>query len=80
MRERRRFSAAFKREMVRELLSGVYILAQLSRRHDLSSGLFCIGRSLQGGEFSRRPSQSGEAVFGAHCGAGEDGGQADDGD
>ena len=39
MRERRRFSAAFKREVVGELPSGVYSLAQLSRRHDVSSGL-----------------------------------------
>jgi transposase len=39
MRERRRFSAAFKREVIGELLSGAYSLAQLSRRHDVSSGL-----------------------------------------
>jgi len=39
MRERRRFSAAFKREVVGELLSGACSLAQLSRRHDVSSGL-----------------------------------------
>ena len=39
MRERRRFSAAFKREVVGELLSGTFSLAQLSRRHDVSSGL-----------------------------------------
>jgi transposase len=39
MRERRRFSAALKREVVGELLSGACSLAQLSRRHDVSSGL-----------------------------------------
>ena len=39
MRERRRFSAAFKREVVGELLTGACSLAQLSRRHDVSSGL-----------------------------------------
>jgi transposase len=39
MRERRRFSPAFKREVVGELLSGACSLAQLSRRHDVSSGL-----------------------------------------
>jgi len=39
MIERRRFSAAFKREVVGELLSGACSLAQLSRRHDVSSGL-----------------------------------------
>src|SRR5262245_19915900 len=39
MRERRSFSAAFKRQVVGELLGGVCTLAQLSRRHDVSSGL-----------------------------------------
>ena len=39
MRERRRFSAAFKQQVIGELLSGVCTLAQLSRRHDVSSGL-----------------------------------------
>jgi transposase len=39
MREQRRFSAALKREVVGELLSGACSLAQLSRRHDVSSGL-----------------------------------------
>lgn len=39
MRERRKFSAAFKRQAVEELLSGVATLAQLSRRLDISSGL-----------------------------------------
>lgn len=39
MAERRKFSAAFKRQVVEELLSGVTTLAQLSRRLDVSSGL-----------------------------------------
>lgn len=39
MRERRRFSAAFKQQVIGELMSGAYSLAQLSRRHDVSSGL-----------------------------------------
>lgn len=39
MGERRKFSAAFKRQVVEELLSGVTPLAQLSRRLDISSGL-----------------------------------------
>jgi transposase len=39
MREQRRFSAAFKRQVVGELLSGGCTLAQLGRRHDVSPGL-----------------------------------------
>src|SRR4030095_12467157 len=39
MREQRSFSAAFKRQVVGELLGGGCTLAQLSRRHDVSSGL-----------------------------------------
>jgi len=39
MVERRKFSAAFKRQAVEELLSGTTSLAQLSRRLDISSGL-----------------------------------------
>ena len=39
MRERRNFSAAFKRQVVGELLGGGCTLAQLSRRHDVSPGL-----------------------------------------
>jgi transposase len=39
MRERRRFSAAFKQQVIGELMSGACSLAQLSRRHDVSSGL-----------------------------------------
>lgn len=39
MVERRKFSAAFKRQAVEELLSGTTSLAQLSRRLEVSSGL-----------------------------------------
>jgi transposase len=39
MREQRSHSAAFKRQVVGELLGGDCTLAQLSRRHDVSSGL-----------------------------------------
>ena len=38
MREQRRFSAAFKRQVVGELLGGGCTLAQLSRRHDVMLG------------------------------------------
>jgi transposase len=39
MREVRRFSPAFKRQVIGELLGGGCSLAQLSRRHDVSPGL-----------------------------------------
>ena len=39
MRERRKFSVAFKRQVVEELLSRAASLGQLSRRFDVSSGL-----------------------------------------
>ena len=39
MRERRKFSVAFKRRAVEELLGKVSSLGQLSRRLDVSSGL-----------------------------------------
>jgi len=39
MRERRKFSVAFKRQVVEELLSRGSTLGQLSRRLDVSSGL-----------------------------------------
>src|SRR6266550_7435562 len=39
MRERRRFSVGFKRQVVEELLSKASTLGQLSRRLDVSSGL-----------------------------------------
>lgn len=39
MRAQRSHSAAFKRQVVGELLAGGSTLAQLSRRHEVSSGL-----------------------------------------
>jgi transposase-like protein len=39
MREQRRFSVAFRGQVVEELLSGTTSLAQLSRRHNVSGGL-----------------------------------------
>jgi transposase len=59
MREQRRFSPAFKWQVIGELLSGGCTLAQLSRRHDVSPGLILYWkkRSEQGG-LSERPSQS----------------------
>ena len=39
MRKQRSFSSDFKRQIVEELLSGVSTSAQLSRRHEISSGL-----------------------------------------
>jgi transposase len=39
MRELRRFSPAFRRQVIGELLSGGCSLAQLSRRHNVSPGL-----------------------------------------
>jgi len=59
MREQRRFSPAFKRQVIGELLSGGCTLAQLSRRHDVSPGLILYWkkRSEQGG-LSEGPSQS----------------------
>jgi transposase-like protein len=51
MRERRRFSVAFKRQVVEELLSKASTLGQLSRRLDVSSGLilYCKKRYEEGG-------------------------------
>ncbi len=39
MKQQRRFSLEFKRQVVEELLSGVSTPAQLMRRHEISSGL-----------------------------------------
>jgi transposase len=39
MRKQRSFSSDFKRQVVEELLSGISTPAQLSRRHEISSGL-----------------------------------------
>ena len=60
MRERRRFSAAFKQQVIGELLSGVCSLAQLSRRHDVSSGLILYWKKRYegGGGLVERPARS----------------------
>jgi transposase len=50
MRERRRFPAAFKQQVIGELLSGVYTLTQLSRRHDVSPGLILYWKKRYEGE------------------------------
>jgi transposase len=39
MKQQRRFSREFKRQVIEELLSGVSTPAQLIRRHEISSGL-----------------------------------------
>ena len=59
MRERRRFSAAFKRQVIGELLSGGCTLAQLSRRHDVSPGLILYWKKrYEEGGSAEGPSQS----------------------
>ena len=39
MRDRRKFSVEFKRQMVEELLSGISSPAQITRKYEISSGL-----------------------------------------
>ena len=39
MNKQRKFSAEFKQQVIQELLSGVSTAAQLTRRHEISSGL-----------------------------------------
>jgi len=39
MRARRTYSTAFKRQIVEELVSGSATMGQLSRRHEISTGL-----------------------------------------
>ncbi len=59
MREKRRFSVAFKRQVVEELLSGVSSLGQLSRRLDVSSGLIVHWKKrYEEGGFAEGPSGS----------------------
>lgn len=59
MRERRSFSAAFRRQVLGELLSGGCTLAQLSRRHDVSPGLILYWKKRQEeGGLAEGPSQS----------------------
>jgi transposase len=58
MREQRSFSAAFKRQVVGELLGGGCTLAQLSRRHDVSSGLILYWKKRYEEAGLEGPSQS----------------------
>ena len=59
MREKRSHSAAFKRQVVGELLGGGCTLAQLSRRHDVSSGLILYWKKrYEEGGLAEGPSQS----------------------
>jgi transposase len=59
MREKRKFSLAFKRQVVEELLSGVSTLGQLSRRLDVSSGLIVHWRKrYEEGGLAEGPSRS----------------------
>ena len=59
MRERRRFSAAFKQQVIGESLSGVCSLAQPSRRHDVSSGLILYWKKrYEGGGGVEGPARS----------------------
>jgi transposase-like protein len=41
MKHQRSFAVELKRQVVEELLSGISAPAQLIRRYDISSGLFC---------------------------------------
>jgi len=62
MAERRKFSATFKRQVVEELLSETFTLAQLSRRHDISSGLILHWKKrYEGGGLVEGPSQTEKA-------------------
>jgi transposase-like protein len=59
MRERRRFSAAFKQQVIGELLNGVCTLAQLSRRYDVSPGLILYWKKRsEGGGLVEEPGRS----------------------
>jgi transposase len=56
MRNQRRFSLEFKRQIVEELLSGQSSLAQLSRRHSLSSSLlYHWKKQYSRGKFNNEP-------------------------
>src|SRR3990172_815712 len=62
MAERRKFSATFKRQVVEELLSETFTLAQLSRRYDISSGLILHWKKrYEGGGLVEGPSQTEKA-------------------
>jgi len=65
MREKRRFSVAFKRQVVEELLSGVSRLAQLSRRVEVSSGLLAHWKKrYEEGGMTEGPSRSEKELHG----------------
>ncbi len=77
MAERRKFSASFKRQVVEELLSQRSTVAQLSRRHDISSGLILHWRKrYEGGGLVEGSSRKRERASGARCRVGADGGEA----
>ena len=58
MRNQRTFSSEFKRQVVEELLSGVSTVAQLSRRHHLSSSLvYHWKRQYAKGSYENEPTQ-----------------------
>jgi len=63
MTSRRTFSVAFKRQVVEELLSGSATAAQLSRRHNISSGLIGYWRHrYTEGKLVEGPSRSERAL------------------
>jgi len=58
MKNRRKFSNEFKRQVVEEHLSGVSTAAQLMRRHDISSGLLYHWKNQYAkGHFDNPPTQ-----------------------
>jgi transposase-like protein len=58
MKQRRKFTVEFKRQVAEEFLSGVSSAAQLMRRHDISSGLLYRWKDLYTqGRFEDPPRQ-----------------------
>ena len=58
MKQRRRFSVEIKRQVVEELLSGLSTPAQLTRRHEISSGLLYHWKEQYArGRFNNEPSK-----------------------
>jgi len=67
MTSRRTFSVAFKRQVVEELLSGSATAAQLSKRHNISSGLIGYWRGRYSeGKLVDGPSRN-ERVLAERC-------------
>lgn len=63
MKAKRKFSKEFKRQIVEELLSKTSTLAQLSRRHNISSGLIKGWEALYAeGKLSEEPEENVEAL------------------